>query len=146
MATSTPELVTLTIPANCADDFRCAVVDTMKFDAEWFNGMHVEMLERLAANPFEDKGDPDTSRADRAGALGALRQNARLLSQLEDGDVEMTVSDTVGALRYVLDRIGNALVERIAECYQYGPAKLADVPMLMERLQWSVEQGQRIGG
>jgi hypothetical protein len=146
MAMSTPERVTLTIPANCADDFRCAVVSTMAFDAEWFAEMHTGMLERLSADPYEEKGDAEVARADRAGALDALRQNSGLLGQLDDGDVEMTVSDTTGALRYVLDRAGKTLVERIAEQFQYGPARLEDVPMLMERLGWFVEQGQRIGG
>jgi hypothetical protein len=142
MAVATAERdVTLTIPAEYLDDFRCAVVHDIGQDADWVCGQHKELVDGIDSGKGEG-----VHRDDLDGAVRSLREMVRLLDQLPDEDVEVSVSAETSALRFALDAMGRQLTKRIAGLYGYGPALVEPVPGLLERLRWAAVQANMIGG
>jgi hypothetical protein len=141
MAVSTPQqqLVTITIPAEYMDDVRSAVVGEIESTAVWVRGEHKEMVDAI------DDGNQklaELRRQDEAGAIRSLREDVKLLLQLPDADAEVSVSAEWSALFHVLEKMGHQLSTRIAGLYDYGPALVEQVPLLLESLRWSAVQAQ----
>ncbi len=131
--------VTLTIPAECVDDFRCATIRDAETEAEMFHEQHA-LLAELERN--KDHAD----RADRDANLRELLAAADVLGQLPDDDAESTVSGPLPTIRYILDVMGRGLTEQIRQQYEYGPAAVEKALVLLGRLQWAAEQASMLGG
>ena len=138
MATSTmdDQRVTLTIPAECVDDFRCATVRDVETEAEMFRKQQAELLDERSG----------THRGDRDANLRELLSTTDVLRQLPDDDTEASVSGRQPTIRYILDNMGRQLTKRIDEQYEYGPAAVEAALPLLKRLQWAAEQAITIGG
>ncbi|MGO9974406.1 MAG: hypothetical protein ACLP01_16700 [Solirubrobacteraceae bacterium] len=134
MATNMIErrVVTLTIPAEHIDAFRVAVLTDLRSETDGFRHEHEHMLHTLDARD-EHEQVRRNARIDRDSRIEGIHRTYGLLSQLPDEDVEAAITGDANTLRFVLEAMGQALLEPLRGLYDYCPVPMEDVTPLVER-------------
>lgn len=133
--------VTLTVPAEYADDFRLALAYELREEATYVEKEHKDFLEEKVYRR------EDASDVDLRGAMKMLTRDAELFIQAGfegDGKIEISIQDDVGAVPFAFETVARKIVgPHLMEALDCGPFDAAysdKLHDLINRLSWAIDR------
>jgi hypothetical protein len=127
------EPATITIPAECLEDVRSALVAEIDNDSDAIRSDHQDVLNGVKFGA-----------EDRAAAMRILRADVHLIDQVLDATAETKLTGDRDAILHALEATIRVLAGRITDQCVYAPIPVGAVLELAERLRWAGEEAVRI--
>ena len=135
--------ITLTVPAEHAEDFRAALVEEVASDAQSVQNDRKELEERMA----EGRTDLDIRRADLRNAIQQLDRDIGLgvLVGLDgEGEIEIRNADPAD-LFHVCETMARRVVEpRLRRALEYGPIDSDGARAQLAPLSWAINRAEEL--
>lgn len=139
MASKKSTAITVTVPAEQAEDFRLAAVALLTETADWIK-REQKYLEEVEGD--DDPKKIKMAQGDLAGARKHLPPLADVLGKAVAGEAEI-VGDAC-ALGFVCAEIAEQMIDQLKELRQYSAFSAAsDMLPRAERLMWALEHTAR---
>ena len=138
--------VTLTVPAEYAEDFRAALVHDLAEETGYVKKERKELL-----NVIEMRKDTESQRDAHRTAMKMLDREVELFRQAGyegAGDIEISMGDDQGVVAYAFETVARQIIgPRLADALHVGPIDqewAAQLRELIERLTWAIDQAAEV--
>lgn len=138
--------VTLTVPAEFAEDFRAAIVREIAFDVRGIEDDENARADRLAGSIFAEESNGEDERHHREQLAEDMALACRV-GIAETGAIEVTSSDA-SQLAHICERMAQDVVQpQIARALAISPLDDgAAVRPMIAALTWAVGNAERLFG